>query len=156
MEGITFPSESTFTLFPRSLLLGPADIQVMIAVLSFSPRGKVIPLLTLHLIPSLFLFRSSVIHHNATPIGITALVIELAYFFALICIPYQDSLDRLLGGAHSKGGGKSGSDVPLPKHCEEPVCTSDCWQYTGSKLICSRLISSNLCIHHSLPRQALL
>lgn len=94
----------------------------MIALLAFSPRGKVIPLLTIHLLPSFFLYRSAFIRHEATPVGIAALVIELAYFFALICIPYQDPLDRLLGGAHSKGGGNSGSDVPLPKHYEEPIC----------------------------------
>lgn len=97
-------------------------LQAWIAVLSISPRGKVVPLLTIHLLPSFFLYRSAFITHSATGISIAALVVELAYFFALICLPYQDPLDRLLGGAHCKGGGNSGSDVPLPKHYEEPIC----------------------------------
>jgi hypothetical protein len=118
MEGCSFSCKLPSPVTQHDL----ADNQALIAILCFFPRGKVIPLLTIHLIPSLFLFRSSLIHHTATPISIITLVTELVYFFALICIPYQDPLDRLLGGAHSKGGGNSGSDVPLPKHYEEPIC----------------------------------
>ena len=124
-------------------------------MLSFSPRGKVIPLLTIHLIPSLFLFRTSLITHTASPISIIALVVELVYFFALICIPYQDPLDRLLCGAHSKGGGNSGSDVPLPKHYEEPICMFP--SRPGiTELTNSRLVKGDIRIHHTLPCQTLL
>ncbi|WVQ75171.1 hypothetical protein IAR50_004781 [Cryptococcus sp. DSM 104548] len=80
----------------------------------------IIPVLTLHLPIKLLLFRSSVIQQSASALTATCIAAELFYWFALISIPYEHELDRLLEGGTSKGGGTLGSfGHSLPSHPEE-------------------------------------
>ena len=99
--------------------------QAYVLLLALHPSSPVTILLTFHLVPSLLVLRSTIITPHTTAIAIAPTVVELVYWAAVISIPYGDPLDRLLVGAKSKGGGSSGSyGSDLPKHVEEPTCTS--------------------------------
>jgi hypothetical protein len=104
-----------------------------IFVLSILPRSPIIPLISLHLVPSLLILRGQILHSKPTLLGIAPSVIELIYWTFLISIPYGEGLDRLLEGGKSKGGGTSGSyGKELPQHLEEPTCkSSETWLSTA-------------------------
>ncbi|WWD19355.1 hypothetical protein CI109_103814 [Kwoniella shandongensis] len=93
-----------------------------LTLLAASPDAPVTPLLTAHIIPALLLFRSAIILPHTSGLQIASSVYEIVYWIALISIPYYETLDRLLIGGHSRGGGSSGSyGEKLPKHYEEPA-----------------------------------
>ncbi|CAK9784394.1 unnamed protein product [Cutaneotrichosporon oleaginosum] len=79
--------------------------------------GPVLPLLTIHLVPALLLFRSAVMgNYPSSKLSLVLIVWESVYWAALMSCPYYDRLDRLVGGGVSKGGAGTG----LPRHIEEP------------------------------------
>ncbi|ODO06989.1 hypothetical protein I350_04354 [Cryptococcus amylolentus CBS 6273] len=98
-------------------LIFPGWITLMSAL-----HRPIIPILTMHLPVTLLLFRSTVIRQSASALSATCIAAELFYWFALISIPYEHKLDRLLEGGTSKGGGTLGSfGHSLPSHPEEPT-----------------------------------
>ncbi|BEI94008.1 uncharacterized protein CcaverHIS019_0604670 [Cutaneotrichosporon cavernicola] len=90
-----------------------------IVILLMSAAGaRALSLLTLHLVPSLLLFRSGKMgNYPSSPLSTIIVVWEVVYWAILVCTPYHDPLDRLVGGAVSRGG------VGGPRHIEEP-CTA--------------------------------
>lgn len=90
------------------------------------PRAPLQALITLHFPISLVLLRSAVIRSDYTLLTIMPVVVEGIYWSALISLPYGESMTRLLKGGKSKGGGSTGSfGKDLPRHPEEPSCTSN-------------------------------
>ncbi|ODN87389.1 ATP-binding cassette transporter [Cryptococcus wingfieldii CBS 7118] len=93
-----------------------------ISVIAIIPGSHITPLVTFHAILSLVLFRSLVISPDPSTLHIIAYAVEIVYWFALLGLPYHESLDRLLSGGKSARGGSNGSyGNQLPKHCEEPA-----------------------------------
>jgi hypothetical protein len=100
----------------------PCDVTHQIFLVLAAPWASVTPILTLHLVPALVMLRSAFIGKPSV-MHVLPTVVELAYWAALVAIPYSSTLDRLLHGAHSKGGGSLGSyGTTLPDHVEEPTC----------------------------------
>lgn len=94
-----------------------------LTIISIIPHSHITPLLSLHSMTSLILFRTLMIHPNPSKLHIACFAVEIVYCIAMLGLPYHENLDRLLEGAKSKGGGSLGSfGSKLPKHCEEPAC----------------------------------
>ncbi|KIR99113.1 ATP-binding cassette transporter [Cryptococcus deuterogattii 2001/935-1] len=93
-----------------------------LTIISIIPHSHITPLLSLHSMTSLILFRTLMIHPNPSKLHIACFAVEIVYCIAMLGLPYHENLDRLLEGAKSKGGGSLGSfGSKLPKHCEEPA-----------------------------------
>ncbi|OWZ29769.1 ATP-binding cassette transporter [Cryptococcus neoformans AD2-60a] len=93
-----------------------------LSLISMIPHSHITPLLSLHSMTSLILFRTLIIHPNPSKLHIACFAVEMVYCIAMLGLPYHEALDRLLEGAKSKRGGSLGSfGSKLPKHCEEPA-----------------------------------
>lgn len=87
------------------------------------PNAPIPTFLSIHLIPTLLLFRSTLIRPSPPAMRIIPTAIELAYFLVVISVPYGDRMDGLLRGKVSNGGGSLGSfGADLPRHEEQPTC----------------------------------
>ena len=74
------------------------------------------------MVPTLIALRSSILH-GAQALDIVALAVAIGYWISMMAVPYADSMDGLLAGAGSKGGGSSGSfGKVVSRHIEEPQC----------------------------------
>nr|XP_019045027.1 ATP-binding cassette transporter [Kwoniella bestiolae CBS 10118]OCF23957.1 ATP-binding cassette transporter [Kwoniella bestiolae CBS 10118] len=101
-----------------------AILPAWLALIALVPSSPLTAILTIHILPSLILFRSNTIQPHTSSLRIASGVVEVVYWVAMISIPYSEGLDRLLDGGVSQGGGTSGSyGEKLPKHCEEPAST---------------------------------
>ncbi|OCF40975.1 ATP-binding cassette transporter [Kwoniella heveanensis CBS 569] len=91
-----------------------------LVLISLFPKSRITPLLTIHLLPTLLLFRSNLVQPHPSKLRIASGIVEVVYWAAMISMPYSEGLDRLLSGSVSKGGGSSGSyGHNLPIHPEE-------------------------------------
>ncbi|WRT68702.1 uncharacterized protein IL334_005682 [Kwoniella shivajii] len=95
-----------------------------LALIALIPSSPLTAILTVHLLPTLIMFRSNIVQPHTSRLRIASGVLEMVYWVALISIPYSEGLDRLLEGGVSQGGSSSGSyGTKLNKHCEEPTST---------------------------------
>ncbi|GMK57331.1 hypothetical protein CspeluHIS016_0401650 [Cutaneotrichosporon spelunceum] len=93
----------------------PLVFPIVILLMSVA-WARSLPLLTVHLVPTLLLFRSSErANYPSSRLGTAIVGWEVAYWVVLVCLPYYEELDRLVEGAASRGG-----VMPGPKHIEEP------------------------------------
>lgn len=129
-----------------------------LSLISIITHSHITPLLSLHSMTSLILFRTLMIHPNPSKLHIACFAVEIVYCIAMLGLPYHENLDRLLEGAKSKGGGSLGSfGSKLPKHCEEPACEFILLSVydVEADIRSSRMVSRNIQLYASPTFQTL-
>ncbi|WWC90401.1 uncharacterized protein L201_005336 [Kwoniella dendrophila CBS 6074] len=93
-----------------------------LSLIALIPSSPLSAILSIHILPSLLLFRSNIIQPHTSSLRVASGILEVVYWVIMVNIPYSEGLDRLMKGGYSTGGGSSGSyGEKLPKHAEEPA-----------------------------------
>ena len=141
-KGVIFPvgyAQSRLRHPRENVAHHPQAYLLLLSLVLSSP--PTIPLLTVDLFPRLLLFRSALISSDRSGLLIASTAVELVWWSILISVPYGETLDRMLNGGVSHGGGTSGSyGSKLPKHIEDPTCACPTpLAICGSSLVADKL-----------------